>query len=69
MRRDLLRVAGAGLVMVSAVSMAVRRADATPQDVRSILSDRFGDRTYTEGRIELELPEIACRCPCRSTAR
>ncbi len=58
-RRDLLRYAGMGLAAMAAMPLALRRAHATPQDVQAILADRYGDRPLTEGRIELDLPEIA----------
>lgn len=58
-RRDLLRFAGMGLAAVAAGPLALRQARAAPQDVQAILAERFGDRTFTDGLIELELPEIA----------
>ena len=58
-RRAVLRYAGMGLAAVAAMPFALRRAHATAQDVQAILAERFGDRPLTEGRIELDLPEIA----------
>ena len=58
-RRELLRYAGMGFIAVAAMTIGLRRAHAAPQDVQAILTERYGNRPLTDGRIELDLPEIA----------
>ena len=58
-RRDVLRYAWMGLLAAATLPIQIRGARATPQDVQAILTERYGDRTLTEGRIDMDLPEIA----------
>ena len=58
-RRDVLRLAATGLLAAAALPMQIRSARATPEDVEAILSERYGDRSFSEARIDLDLPEIA----------
>lgn len=48
-----------GLLAAATLPIQIRSARATPQDVQAILTERYGDRTLSEGRIDMDLPEIA----------
>lgn len=58
-RRELLQYAGMGAVAVAAIPVGIREAKAAAQDVQALLIGRYGDRPIADGRIELDLPEIA----------
>ena len=55
-RRDALRVGAGSLSALAGV--ATTPVLATPEDVRRLI-EGFGDGVPTEGRVELETPEIA----------
>jgi len=55
-RRDFLKAAGAGSVMLVATPLT---AEATPDSVQEQIKKIIGDKEQKESRISLTLPEIA----------
>jgi len=53
-RRRLLGTFGAGCAL-----LALRPALATPEDLRALLRERFGDREIRRGRVVIEMPVLA----------
>jgi sulfur-oxidizing protein SoxY len=58
-RRDLLKLAGAGALTVVASSLLPGLAKADAASVAEAIKKLIGDKQPTEGRITLELPQIA----------
>ena len=58
-RRDLLRIAGTGAFAALSMSLLPSLARADAAAVAEAIKERIGDRMAAEGRITLELPQIA----------
>ena len=58
-RRDLLRIAGTGAFAALSMSLLPGLARADAAAVAEAIKERIGDRMAAEGRITLELPQIA----------
>ncbi len=58
-RRDLLRIAGTGAFAALSMSLFPGLARADAAAVAEAIKERIGDRMVAEGRITLELPQIA----------
>ena len=58
-RRSLLIGLGVGGLAVVGMTLVPRAVLANPEDVMMAIKERIGDKATTEGRISLELPQIA----------
>ncbi len=58
-RRDLLTAAGGGMGAVIGLALLPRPASATPEQLKEVLTKMVGDKTPQDGRVTIELPEIA----------
>jgi sulfur-oxidizing protein SoxY len=58
-RRSLLIGLGAGGLAVVGMTLVPRAVLANPEDVKMAIEERIGDAVTKEGRIGLELPQIA----------
>ena len=58
-RRDVLRVAGAGVLAIAGSSLFPRHVLATPETAARALSKLTGGGTASEDKVVLKLPEIA----------
>lgn len=58
-RRGLLIGLGAGGLAVVGMTLVPRAVLASPEDVKMAIEERIGDAVAKEGRISLELPQIA----------
>jgi sulfur-oxidizing protein SoxY len=58
-RRSLLLGLGAGGLAVVGMTLVPRTVLASPEDVKMAIEERIGDKAAKEGRINLELPQIA----------
>ncbi len=58
-RRSLLIGLGAGGLAAVGMTLVPRAVLANPADVRMAIEERIGDKATKEGRISLELPQIA----------
>jgi sulfur-oxidizing protein SoxY len=58
-RRSLLIGLGAGGLAVVGMTLVPRAVLANPEDVKMAIEERIGDAVAKEGRIGLELPQIA----------
>ncbi len=58
-RRSLLIGLGAGGLAVVGMTLVPRAVLANPEDVKMAIEERIGDAATMDGRISLELPQIA----------
>ena len=59
LRRDVLALAGTGVVAVSSIGLFAGDAMADPAAVAKAIKDRIGGKKSMAGNITLELPQIA----------
>tara|TARA_B110000438_G_scaffold279759_1_gene304450 strand:- start:539 stop:1024 length:486 start_codon:yes stop_codon:yes gene_type:complete len=58
-RRDLLALAGKGVIAVAGVGLISNQASADSAAVSKAMKKNVGDKSPTVGRISMELPQIA----------
>lgn len=58
-RRDLLRAAGLGALALAGSGLAAGQAMATPEEVSMIIDEITKNKKPAEGKITLDVPEIA----------
>lgn len=58
-RRDFLVTAGAGVVALMAAALVPGRAFAKPEDAEKLIAEYTGGKSVSEGRVTLQLPQIA----------
>ena len=58
-RRDLLAMAGTGMVAVASIGLLAGEANADPASTAKAIKDMIGGKSPKSGRVTLELPQIA----------